>query len=89
MVWCVADSYMEEELRRCSLWALMDFSSAQSIFMGLRDHTMLLFSLTTVFRGENSCMLQWSNLFRAAVPLEQMMKMEVCQFSAPCHGSVR
>ena len=88
MVWCVADSYTEEELRRCSLWALTDFSGAQSIFVGLRDHAMLLFSLTTAFRGENSRMLQWSDLFRTAVPLEQTTKMEVCQFSALCRGRV-
>jgi hypothetical protein len=51
---CTADSYTEEELRRCSLWALTDFSGAQSIFVGLRDRAMLLFSSTTAFRGENS-----------------------------------
>jgi hypothetical protein len=86
---CTADSYTEEELRRCSLWALTDFSGAQSIFVGLRDRAMLLFSSTTAFRGENSRMLQWSDLFRMAVPLEQSAKVEVCRFRAPCCESVR
>jgi hypothetical protein len=73
------DSYTDEELRRCSLWALTDFSGPQYIFVGLRDRAMLLFSATTAFQGENSRMLQWSDLFRAAVPLEQTTKIEVSQ----------
>ena len=88
-MWCTADSYTEEELRRCSLWALTDFSGAQSIFVGLRDRAMLLFSSTTAFRGENSRMLQWSDLFRTTVPLEQSAKVEVCRFRALCCEGVR
>ncbi|KAI9568775.1 hypothetical protein HD554DRAFT_2171918 [Boletus coccyginus] len=71
------DSYTEEELRRCFLWIFADFSGAQSIFIGLRDHAMLLFSLTTTFQGENSCILQWSDLFRTVVPLEQTANIKV------------
>lgn len=77
--WACPDTYSKTELLRCSWWALTDVSGPQHIFVGLRDRAMLLLSATTAFRGENCRALQWSDLFRATVPLDQTSEIEVSQ----------
>jgi hypothetical protein len=74
---CVSDTYTSEELLRCSLWALTEFSGRQQVFIGLRDRTMLLLSAVTAFRGESCRMLQWSDLFQTMAPLDQTTRVEV------------
>jgi hypothetical protein len=74
---CVSDTYTSEELLRCSLWALTEFSGRQQVFVGLRDRAMLLLSAATAFRGESCRMLQWSDLFQTTAPLDQTTRVEV------------
>ena len=61
---------MNKELLWCSVWALMEFSGQQQVFVGLHDRTM-------AFQGESCCMLQWSDLFLTVAPLDQMTQVEV------------
>lgn len=85
-VHAMPDTYSNEELRRCSLWALTEFTGRQHIFIGLRDRAMLLMSAATALRGENCRMLQWSDLFRTVVPLDQTTRVEVREvLQAGCH----
>jgi len=72
-----SDTYTNEELLRCSLWALTEFSGRQHVLVGLRDRAMLLLSAATAFRGESCRMLQWSDLFRTTAPLDQTTRVEV------------
>lgn len=68
----LTDTYTSEELIRCSVWCLTDFSGPRQVFIGLRDHAMLLLSLTTAFRGESSRNLLLSDLFMMQVPMNEI-----------------
>ena len=59
---------MKEELERCSLFCLTDFSGPKEIFVGLRDRAMLLLSTTTAFRGASCRAVELSDLFPAIIP---------------------
>lgn len=82
----LADTYTNEELFQCSLWALTEFSGRQHIVVGLRDHAMLLLSAVTAFRGESCWMLQWSDLFKTTAPLDQTTRIEVRSSLAGSHS---
>jgi len=62
------DTYAKEELERCSLFCLTDFSRPKEIFVGLRDRAMLLLSTTTAFRGASCHAVELSDLFPAIIP---------------------
>ena len=62
------DTYTKEELERCSLFCLTDFSGPKEIFVGLRDRAMLLLSTTTALRGGSCRAVQLSDLFPAVIP---------------------
>ncbi|OJA10888.1 hypothetical protein AZE42_11709 [Rhizopogon vesiculosus] len=75
-----SDTYTKAELMHCSLWCLTDFSGPQYIFVSIHDRVMLLVSATTAFRVEGCCMLEWSDLFPATIPLDQTNEIQVCAF---------
>ncbi|GBE83165.1 hypothetical protein SCP_0502120 [Sparassis crispa] len=66
------DTYTPDELKRCSIWCLMDVSGVKSIWIGLRDRAMLLLSSTMAFRGESSCILKWLDLFLSSIPIDDV-----------------
>jgi hypothetical protein len=62
------DTYTKEELERCSLFCLTDFSGPKEVFVGLRDRAMLLLSTTTAFRGASCRAVELSDLFPSSLP---------------------
>jgi hypothetical protein len=63
-----ADTYTKEELERCSLFCLTDFSGPKEVFVGLRDCAMLLLFTTTAFRGASCRAVELSDLFPSSLP---------------------
>ncbi|KAJ7433783.1 hypothetical protein FB451DRAFT_316231, partial [Mycena latifolia] len=45
------DTYSQEELFKCSLWALTRSTTKHKLWVDLRDRAMLLFSATSAWRG--------------------------------------
>ena len=62
------ETYTKEELERCSLFCLTDFSGPKEIFVGLRERAMLLLSTTTAFCGASCHAVELSDLFPAIIP---------------------
>ena len=77
------DTYTSEELIRCSWWALTSFSGPHQIFVGVRDHVMLLLGATTAFCGEGSRMLQLSDLFLSSAFLDATQEGKRVLVSSP------
>ena len=64
----LTDTYTKDELERCSLFCLTDFSGPKEVFVGLRDRAMLLLSTTTAFRGASCRAVELSDLFPSSLP---------------------
>ena len=78
------DIYTVEELTRCSLYGLTGFAGNCGIYLGARDRAMLLFSTSIAFRGESACILQWSDLFKSEIPMNEVLdgfRVPVCVFN--------
>ena len=78
------DTYTVEELTRCSLYGLTGFAGNRGIYLGARDRAMLLFSTSTAFRGESARILQWSDLFKSEIPMNEVsdgFRVPVCIFN--------
>ncbi|KAH9178185.1 hypothetical protein EDB89DRAFT_1151160 [Lactarius sanguifluus] len=63
-----SDTYTVEDLKRCSLFCLTEFSGRKEIFVGLRDRAMLLLSTSTALRGGSCRAVELSDLFPATIP---------------------
>ena len=78
------DTYTVEELMHCSLYGLTGFAGNHGIYLGACDHAMLLFSTPIAFCGESACILQWSDLFKSEIPMNEVSDgfwVPVCIFN--------
>lgn len=70
-----ADTYTIDELRQLAWYGLKEFHGSASVFVGIRDRSMLLWGSASAFRGESSRILLWSDFFKSTVNLDASQEL--------------